>query len=231
MESSSSIGLSSFVRSMGWKEVSLVLKSCSSWKGRHTAISFFRKDLSGLAVTCSDLEKAASGKMLEDGATRGTLAVVRGDLPNFVNILDKVKPHSLVLIMDKMRLTSGELSILEKANVTSAFYMLELQEGLTHYWLVHTFKDQSKVAKMPVSLSSSYSTKRDDVVLVPKISYDLHGAVLRCNALTYSPYFAVENCDTELKNCQVSGPYADMWKEMERKYNFTTQVCSTVHRL
>ncbi len=214
--------LSTFIRARGWRVVTLVMPDCR--RGGREAASLRRGALRDLALNCLSLVDIASGHHGQH--SEGVLALVGddNDLQDYIGILEVVRSHSLVMVAEGRELSEEELDLFRAADISSAFYLAEVRDGGgMAFWLVHTLKNEQRSVMMPISFSKTHLDGGKDVPLM-KFKYDMQGARLFCNSITFMPYHVVEKCNNEFKNCHVYGPYADIWKELEERYNFTTQV-------
>ena len=219
--------LGGFVQSMGWKEVTLLMTSCGDTTGRRLALSIVRSDLRGVKVNCLEVGLVSSGQGTL-GNSEGTLAIVEDKgLTDFFGLLDLVNPHNLALFLRRRKLTKHEEDLLANLSITTAFYVAEHWKAnfssAASYSLVHTFKHDKKLVRMEVTFLKA-SNKEGETMFLPRVNYNLEGARLYCNVITFKPYHIVKKCDNMSRNCIVIGPYADIWRLLEAKYNFTTQV-------
>ncbi len=206
--------LSDFVRARGWKEVTLLAPSACDGRARRLAATLRRRALRNLKVNCLDVAAVAAG------AAAGSLAAVRENISEYFDVLGVLKPHSLLVLLEGRGLDGAELDALRSVRVTSAFFLMEFwNDWRAAPSLVHTFKFEEDVVVMPASLS-----RPGLPAPALKVSYDLQGARLRCNAIDFWPYHAVGECADGHRDCDLFGPYADVWHLMEKRYNFTTQV-------
>ncbi len=158
----------------------------------------------------------------EPAARHATIAVIsRRRITDHLDVLTTARSHSLLVLVRGRALYGVEVDALRSLDANSAFFLAQHWdvdgEAKVTFQLVHTFQRDRNLVTMLVSFHPAPP-------LAASLDYDLQGAKLYSSVVDYWPYVTVERCDGEARNCQLSGPYADLWRLLEHKYNFTTQV-------
>ena len=108
-------------------------------------------------------------------------------------------------------------NVVDLMNFNSLFYVAyENQQSAskTEYLRVVTLKNAEKGIINPIRLTSRGLVIED---------YDLKGLMIKDQTLQWAPYYIIENCDEDGRNCDTSGFYHDYTLAMGRIMNFTWQ--------
>ncbi len=214
--------VAAFIQAKGWKEVTLLVAASCDHRAQAFALRLVKSPgIKGTRVNCRSVKHFATDK---DVMAKGVIGLVHDTILDYLDVLGVVSQHHLLLLLQDRELSKVETEALQLVQVNSAFYVAEqLQSGTpsSSFWLVHTFQRETNHVRIGVSLTTGIGDGRYDL----EMDYNLQGAKLHCNILNWWPYFEVDRCNLDgEKDCTVSGPHADIWKLLERKYNFTTQV-------
>ena len=106
-------------------------------------------------------------------------------------------------------------SVVDLLNFNSLFYVAyedEKSASKTEYLQVITLRNAEKGIINQIELTSSGIVIED---------YDLNGLTIKDQTLQWAPYYIIENCDLNGRNCDTSGFYHDYTLAMGRIMNFT----------